>query len=153
MTMIGYARVSTQDQDLSGQLAALKDAGASTVFKEKVSGVKADRPQLAKLMKALQPGDVVVVTKLDPFGRSTRELLNLLHQIDEAGAAFKSLGDAMFDTTTSQGRLLSTTLAAFASFERDLIREGRVKGASGRWRLACISVRSSSCRTISGPRR
>ena len=114
MTLIGYARVSTQDQDLSGQLAALKGAGASTVFKEKVSGVKADRPQLAKLMKALQPGDVVIVTKLDRLGRSTRELLNLLHQIDEAGAAFKSLGDPLFDTTTSQGRLLSTMLAAFA---------------------------------------
>jgi DNA invertase Pin-like site-specific DNA recombinase len=128
MTMIGYARVSTQDQDLSGQLAALKGAGASTVFKEKVSGVKADRPQLAKLMKALQPGDVVIVTKLDRLGRSTRELLNLLHQIDEAGAAFKSLGDPLFDTTTSQGRLLSTMLAAFASFERDLIRERTGEG-------------------------
>ena len=95
MSMIGYARVSTQDQDLSGQLAALKGAGASTVIKEKVSGAKADRPQLAKLMKALQPGDVVIVTKLDRLGRSTRELLNLLHQIDEAGAAFKSLGDPL----------------------------------------------------------
>ena len=60
--------------------------------------MKADRPQLAKLMKALQPGDVVIVTKLDRLGRSTRELLNLLHQIDEAGAAFKSLGDPLFDT-------------------------------------------------------
>jgi DNA invertase Pin-like site-specific DNA recombinase len=91
MTTIGYARVSTQDQDLSGQLAALKGAGASTVFKEKVSGVKADRPQLAKLMKTLQPGDVVIVAKLDRLGRSTRELLNLLHQIDEAGAAFTAV--------------------------------------------------------------
>ena len=113
----------------SGQLAALKGAGASTVFKEKVSGVKADRPQLAKLMKALLPGDVVIVTKLDRLGRlTTRELLNLLHQIDEAGAAFKSLGDPLFDTTTSQGRLLSTMLAAIASFERDLIRERTGEG-------------------------
>lgn len=78
--------------------------------------MKADRPQLAKLMKTLQPGDVVIVAKLDRLGRSTRELLNLLHQIDEAGAAFKSLGDPLFDTTTSQGRLLSSMLAAFASF-------------------------------------
>jgi len=123
MTMIGYARVSTQDQDLSGQLAALKGAGATVIHSEKISGVRADRPKLAKLMASLSKGDVVVVTKLDRLGRSTRELLDLLHRIEEAGAAFKSLGDPMFDTTTSQGRLLSTMLAAFASFERDLIRE------------------------------
>jgi DNA invertase Pin-like site-specific DNA recombinase len=123
MTMIGYARVSTQDQDLNGQLAALKGAGASTVFKEKVSGVKADRPQLAKLMASLGKGDVVVVTKLDRLGRSTRELLDLIHRIDQAGAAFRSLGDPLFDTSTSQGRLLVTMLAAIAEFERDLIRE------------------------------
>jgi len=81
MALVGYARVSTQDQDLSGQLEALKAAGAEKVYREKVSGVRADRPQLAKLMASLKPGDVVVVTKLDRLGRSTRELLDLIQRI------------------------------------------------------------------------
>jgi DNA invertase Pin-like site-specific DNA recombinase len=123
MAIIGYARVSTQDQDLSGQLEALKAAGATRIFREKVSGARADRPELAKLMAILKPGDIVQVTKLDRLGRSTRELLDLIERISNAGASFRSLGDPLWDTSSSQGRLLSTLLAAIAEFERDLIRE------------------------------
>jgi DNA invertase Pin-like site-specific DNA recombinase len=123
MAIIGYARVSTQDQHLTGQLEALKAAGAAPIFREKISGARADRPQLAKLMASLQPGDIVQVTKLDRLGRSTRELLDLIERIRKAGASFRSLGDPLWDTSSSQGRLLSTLLAAIAEFERDLIRE------------------------------
>ena len=97
-------------------IEALKHAGAETIFREKVSGVRADRPQLAKLMAKLMPGDIVVVTKLDRLGRSTRELLKLIDRIGKAGAAFRSLGDPLWDTSSSQGRLLSTLLAAIADF-------------------------------------
>src|SRR6476659_2194954 len=128
MAVLGYARVSTQDQDLSGQLEALKAAGATTIYREKISGARADRPQLAKLMAALKPGDIVVVTKLDRLGRSTRELLNLIERVGKAGASFRSLGDPLWDTSSSQGRLLSTLLAAIAEFERDLIRERTGEG-------------------------
>jgi DNA invertase Pin-like site-specific DNA recombinase len=128
MAIISYARVSTQGQDLTGQLEALKHAGAGTIFREKVSGVRADRPQLAKLMAKLMPGDIVIVTKLDRLGRSTRELLELIEHIGKAGAAFRSLDDPLWDTSSSQGRLLSTLLAAIADFERDLIRERTGEG-------------------------
>jgi DNA invertase Pin-like site-specific DNA recombinase len=112
MTAFGYARVSTQDQDLSAQVEALEAAGATPIYREKISGVRADRPQLAKLMAALKPGDVILVTKLDRLGRSTRELLDLIDRISKAGAVFRSLGDPLWDTSSPQGRLLSTLLAA-----------------------------------------
>lgn len=122
MAIVGYARVSTQDQNLTGQIEALKAAGATSIYKEKVSGARADRKQLDKLMSTIQNGDVVV-TKLDRLGRSTRELLDLIDRIGKAGAAFRSLGDPLFDTAGAQGRLLVTMLAAIAEFERELIRE------------------------------
>ena len=128
MAILGYARVSTQDQHLTGQIEALTAAGATPIFKEKISGVRADRPQLAKLMASLKAGDVVVVTKLDRLGRSTRELLDLFERIGKAGASVRSLGDPLWDTSSSQGRLLSTLLAAIAEFERDLIRERTGEG-------------------------
>ena len=109
--------------ELGIKRAALKAAGAKTIYREKVSGVRADRPQLGKLMAQIGSGDIVVVTKLDRLGRSTQELLDLIERISEAGAAFRSLGDPLWDTTSSQGKLLCTLLAAIAEFERDLIRE------------------------------
>src|SRR3982074_2665117 len=102
MAILAYARVSTQDQDLSGQLEALTAAGATSIFKEKISGARGDRPQLAKLMSTLKAGDGGVVTKLDRLGRSTRELLDLIERIGAVGASFKSLGDPLWDTTSSQ---------------------------------------------------
>jgi DNA invertase Pin-like site-specific DNA recombinase len=114
MALLGYARVSTQDQNLAGQLDALKAAGATTIYREKISGARADRSQLAKLMAALKTSDVVVVTKLDRLGRSTRELLDLIDRIGKAGASFRSLGDPLWDTSSAQGRLLSTLLASIA---------------------------------------
>jgi DNA invertase Pin-like site-specific DNA recombinase len=128
MAIVAYTRVSTIGQSLTGQVEALKAAGATQVYREKVSGVRADRPQLAKLMGSLKPGDIVLVTKLDRLGRSTRELLELIERISKAGGAFRSLGDPLWDTSSSQGRLLSTLLAAIAEFERELIRERTGEG-------------------------
>jgi DNA invertase Pin-like site-specific DNA recombinase len=146
VAMIGYARVSTQGQDLTAQLEALKAAGAAPVYKEKISGVRADRPQLARLMASLKAGDIVVVTKLDRLGRSTRELLDLIERIGTAGASFRSLGDPLWDTSSSQGRLLSTLLAAIADFERDLIRE---RTGEGRKRALAAGVKFGRKRKLS----
>src|SRR6516225_6784437 len=146
MATIGYARVSTQDQHLTGQLETLKAAGAETIYREKISGARADRPQLAKLMAGLKASDVVVVTKLDRLGRSTRELLDLIDRISKAGASFRSLGDPLWDTGSPQGRLLSTLLAAIAEFERELIRE---RTGDGRKRAQAAGVKFGRKRKLS----
>ena len=119
--IVGYARVSTDGQTLDAQQAALREAGCARVFSEKVSGAKADRAQLAKALAALGPGDTLVVCKLDRLARSTRDLLNTLAAVGEAGATFKSLGDGWADTTTPHGRLMLTVLGGLAEFERHLI--------------------------------
>jgi DNA invertase Pin-like site-specific DNA recombinase len=129
MTTYGYARVSTRDQDLTAQDAELMAAGCAKVFKEKISGAKSDRPELAKVIRRLESGDVLVVTRLDRLARSTRDLLNVLDEIGKRGAGFKSLKDTWADTTTAHGRLMLTVLGGLAEFERELIRartgEGR----------------------------
>jgi DNA invertase Pin-like site-specific DNA recombinase len=129
MTIYGYARVSTDGQSLVAQLAELRAEKCEKIFQEKISGARADRKQLAKLMALLAKGDLLVVTRLDRLARSTRDLLNLLGTIGGKGAGFKSLRDTWADTTTAHGRLMLTVLGGLAEFERELIRtrtgEGR----------------------------
>lgn len=135
MTIYGYARVSTDGQSLASQDAQLHAAGCAKVYAEKVSGARTDRAELAKLLKRLDKGDVLVVTRLDRLARSTRDLLNILDAVAKAGAGFKSLGDAWADTTTPHGRLMLTVLGGLAEFERELIiartSDGRAR-AKGR---------------------
>ena len=128
MPLFGYARVSTRDQDLAAQDAELRAAGCAKVFKEKVSGAKTDRPELAKVIGRLEPGDVLVVTRLDRLARSTRDLLNVIAAVSERGAGFKSLKDAWADTTSAHGRLMLTVLGGLAEFERELIRSRTGEG-------------------------
>ena len=119
--IIGYARVSTDGQSLESQQASLRAAGAERIFSEKISGSKTDRKALASAIRTLGPGDVLIVTRLDRLARSTRDLLNVLASISDAGASFKSLADGWADTTTPHGRLMLTVLGGLAEFERSLI--------------------------------
>jgi len=122
MGIYGYARVSTNGQDLGAQVAELQAAGCGNIYKEKVSGAKADRPELAKLIRRLEDSDVLMVVRLDRLARSTRDLLNILDELGKRGAGFRSLKDAWADTTTPHGRLMLTVLGGLAEFERELIR-------------------------------
>jgi DNA invertase Pin-like site-specific DNA recombinase len=128
MPILGYSRVSTDGQTLDAQHASLIAAGAAKVFSEKVSGVITGRKQLQKAIDALKSGDVLLVTRIDRLARSTRDLLNVLHQITEKGAGFKSLGDPMIDTTSPHGRLLLQIMGALAEFERSMILARTAEG-------------------------
>ena len=138
MAIYGYARVSTEGQSLDAQLAQLRAAGCTKVFREKISGARTDRAQLERLMKILGPGDVLVVTRLDRLARSTRDLLNVLASITEKKAGFRSLGDVWADTTSPHGRLMLTVLGGLAEFERELIR---ARTGEGRERAKARGVR------------
>lgn len=120
---IGYARVSTLDQNLAGQLQALKKAGCQKIFREKRSGASRHRPELQRMLEQLRARDTVVVWKLDRLARSTRDLLDTMEQIGAAGARFRSLAEPWADTTTPAGKMIMTVFAGIAEFERELIRE------------------------------
>jgi len=124
---LGYARVSTLEQDPRLQLDALAAAGVDEVFVDQASGVLAERPELSRLMGRLRPGDTLVVWRLDRLGRSTSHLLQTVSELGERGIGFHSLTEAI-DTSTPAGRLLFGILASLAAFERDLIRERTMAG-------------------------
>ena len=125
---IGYARVSTADQDLQIQRQKLKEAGCEILFEEKVSGAKRNRPELGNLLKSLRAEDVVVVTRLDRLARSTMELLRITDELSKKGTGIQSLEEPWADTTSAAGRMVLTVFAGIAEFERDLIRSRTSEG-------------------------
>lgn len=126
--IFGYARVSTQEQNLNLQIDALQQAGCERIFQEKASSAT-ERPQLQKLIEHLREGDTLIVWKLDRLGRSLKELIHLISAFQERKIGFKSLNDAI-DTTTAQGRLVFNIFASLAEFERDIVRERTKAGLS-----------------------
>jgi len=134
---IGYARVSTADQNLRMQVDALKAEGCEQIYKEKISGSKSERKELQRLLETVRKGDTIVIWKLDRLGRSLKHLVELVSQLLDKGVGLKSLNDPI-DTSTSQGRLIFNIFASLAEFEREVIRErtmAGLKAARSRGRL------------------
>jgi DNA invertase Pin-like site-specific DNA recombinase len=122
MALIGYARVSTAEQDTALQTDALRKAGCDKIFEDTVSGAKAERPGLAAALAYVREGDALVVWRLDRLGRSLPHLIETIGALEARGVGFRSLTEAI-DTTTSGGRLIFHVFGALGQFERDLIRE------------------------------
>ena len=125
--LIGYARVSTHEQNLDLQKDALKQAGCDKIFVDEVSGVQAARPGLEKAMEILREGDVLAVWRLDRLGRSLKHLIELISHLEENKIGFKSITETI-DTTTTGGRLVFHIFGALAEFERNLIRDRTMAG-------------------------
>lgn len=126
---LAYARVSTQDQTLDLQIDALKQAGCDRIYQEHASGAKTDRPELNKLLDNLRAGDTLVVWRLDRLGRTLKQLIELINDLNTKGIHFKSLQENI-DTSTSGGKLIFHIFASLAEFERDLIKERTRAGLS-----------------------
>src|SRR3954466_5853173 len=128
--LIGYARVSTYGQTLDTQLDQLRAAGCSSrnIYREKVTGARADRRELLRMLDRLTPGDVVTVTRIDRLARSTFDLFSIVKRIVDAGGQFRSLAEPWADTGTSTGRLMIAVLSGLADVERDLIRTRTAEG-------------------------
>jgi DNA invertase Pin-like site-specific DNA recombinase len=126
--LIGYARVSTDDQDLTVQRTQLKAAGCRRIFEEKVSAATRDRPELTRLLDHIREQDVLVVARLDRLARSTRDLLEIAELLRDIGAGLRSIGEPWADTTSAAGRMVLTIFSGIAEFERDLIRQRTSSG-------------------------
>ena len=124
---IGYARVSTQDQNLDLQNDALKGAGCEKIYTDKMSGAKTDRPGLEKILGFIRKGDTLVVWKLDRLGRSLKHLIQVMQLLDGRGVYFRSVQESL-DTSTPGGKLIFHVFGALAEFERDIIRERTLAG-------------------------
>lgn len=125
--IIGYARVSTQDQNPELQLDALRGAGCEELFHEKATGKFRERPELTTCLRSMRKGDTLVVWKLDRLARSLKDLVEIVHDLNQRGAGFRSLTEAI-DTTSSGGRLVFHIFGALAEFEHSLIRERTIAG-------------------------
>ena len=124
----GYARISTLAQDLASQLAQLKAAGCDKVFREKITGTTADRPQLRKMMAALAPGDIVIIPAVDRLSRDTTDLLVIARDMQRAGVGLRSLAEPVLDTTGDFAELVLAMLGVAAKLERRRIAERTARG-------------------------
>lgn len=120
--IIGYCRVSTNDQTLDSQIDQLKNAGAKKIYQDVVSGTKSERKELSKMLEMLREGDTVLICRLDRLGRSLSDLIKLVVKFDSLGVNLKSLSESI-DTSTSTGKLVFHIFGSIAEFERELIRE------------------------------
>ena len=125
--IIGYARVSTQEQNLDAQSDALKNANCEQIFEEKITGKHKDRPELKTCLKALRKGDVLIVWKLDRLARSLKDLVEIITELNDREIGFRSLTEAI-DTTSATGKLVFHIFGALAEFEHSLIRERTIAG-------------------------
>jgi DNA invertase Pin-like site-specific DNA recombinase len=153
--LIGYARVSSDDQNLDLQRDALRHAGCERLYEEKESGGKTDRPELSRTMEVLRPGDTLIVWRLDRLGRSLKHLIEVVEELEAKGVGFRSVTEAI-DTTTSGGKLVFHIFAALAEFERTLIRErtkaglaaARARGRKGGRKPALEGKRLAQARAL-----
>src|SRR5271165_2789389 len=130
----GYARVSTDAQDLTSQLAQLKAAGCEKVFREKITGTTADRPQLKKLMAALTHGDVVIIPAVDRLSRDTTDLLVIARDMQRAGAGLRSIAEPFLDTTSDFAEIVFAILGVAAKLEHRRIKDRTARGREGEGR-------------------
>ena len=144
---LGYARVSTEDQNLDGQCRRLSAAGCEKLFEEKLSGARRNRPRLEKLIEQLRKGDILVVTRLDRLARSTSELLRIAERLTEKSAGLQSLDEPWADTTSPSGRMVMTIFAGIAEFERTLIisrtSDGRLAASPSDGQRKCAQTSKS----------